>query len=410
MAPNTPSESRNAGQWLTDAIVVGCGTVAALQIGKAAIAAPLLQAEFGLDLAAVGWMTGIFAVLGLVGGIPTGALVAEVGDRRTLLLGLAAIVAGAAIGALSATFTMFLASRVLEGLGLVLISVAGPAILQRVVSTERRDLAFSLWSCFMPAGMALAMLAGPLFTDWRPIWWSSAAIAAIFIVATNLIVEKSAKAPSPVRTTMVADALRVLRVRGPILLALCFAFYALMFFALFSFLPVLLIERIGVTHATAGLLSALATTVNITGNLSAAYLLARGASRPILIGFACLVMGISAVGIFLPILSNVPTFLLCLLFSSAGGLIPAILISSVPIVAPSGRLVPMVVGLLTHGSYLGQVIGPVAVGGAIDGFGRSAAAVVVSIAALFAALTAWALRRALPKRGAEVAKTDLSTT
>src|SRR3546814_3952660 len=42
-------------------------------------------------------------------------------------------------------------------------SVAAPSVLQRhdVVQQGDRDTAFSLWSCFMPAGMAIAMLAGP---------------------------------------------------------------------------------------------------------------------------------------------------------------------------------------------------------------------------------------------------------
>lgn len=390
------SGARAMTRWLTAAVVVGCGIVASLQIGKAAIAAPMLQAEFRLDLAAVGWMTSIFAFLGLVGGIPSGALVARVGDRRTLLLGLGAIVLGAAVGALSPSFPVFLASRVLEGLGLLLITVARPAILQRVVSTGQRDFAFALWSCFMPAGMALAMLAGPFFADWRTIWWSSAALAVAFIVATYLVVEETAANYSPARSSMANDAFSVVRKQGPVLLAICFAFYSLMFFALFSFLPVLLMERMGVTYGVAGLLSALATAVNIIGNLVAGHLLSRGTSRPVLIAFACIAMGASAVGIFLPVFDDAPTFLLCLLFSAVGGLISATLLSSAPIVAPSDRLAPMVVGLLMQGSNLGQVVGPVAVGGVIDGYGWSAAAGVVVIAALFAAFTALALHRSFP--------------
>lgn len=390
------SGARAKTVWLTVAVVVGCGIVASLQIGKAVIAAPMLQAEFSLDLSAVGWMTSIFAVLGLVGGIPSGALVARVGDRQTLLFGLGAIILGAAVGALSPSFPVFLASRIFEGLGLLLISVAGPAILQRVVPDGQRDFAFALWSCFMPAGMALAMLAGPLFADWRTVWWTSAALAAAFIVATYLVVEETAANSSPARSTMAQDTLSVVRRQGPVLLATCFAFYSLMFFALFSFLPVLLMERMGVTHGVAGLLSALATAVNIIGNLVAGHLLSRGASRSVLIAVACIAMGASAMGIFLPVFDDAPTFLLCLLFSAVGGLIPATLLSSATIVAPSARLAPMVVGLLMQGSNLGQVVGPVAVGGVIDGYGWSAAAGVVVIAALFAAFTALALRRSFP--------------
>ena len=42
--------------WLAVSVVVASGIVAALQVGKAAIAMPLVQAEFGLDLATLGWV------------------------------------------------------------------------------------------------------------------------------------------------------------------------------------------------------------------------------------------------------------------------------------------------------------------------------------------------------------------
>ncbi|MFC6761418.1 CynX/NimT family MFS transporter [Sulfitobacter porphyrae] len=311
--------ARGTVPWVVVATVVGCGVVASLQIGKAVIAAPMLKAEFELGLAAVGWVTGIFAVLGLVGGIPSGALVARIGDRRTLIQGLCAIMLGAGLGALSETFAMFLASRVLEGFGFLLVVVAGPAVLQRLVLPKQRDVAFSLWSCFMPAGMALAMLAGPLFGDWRSIWWASASLAVAFIVATIVAIRKSEAPTTSVRVSLVNDAIAVVGNRGPMLLALCFAFYSLMFFALFSFLPVLLMERMEVTHGTAGLLSALATAVNIIGNLLAGHLLFRGAGRSTLIVSGSVAMGISAIGIFLPLFGDTETFLLCLLFSAAGG-------------------------------------------------------------------------------------------
>ncbi|MCA0420917.1 MAG: MFS transporter, partial [Proteobacteria bacterium] len=53
--------------WWVVLLVVTAGIAASLQIGKAAIAIPLLQAETGRDLAVLGWVSSIFAVLGLFG-------------------------------------------------------------------------------------------------------------------------------------------------------------------------------------------------------------------------------------------------------------------------------------------------------------------------------------------------------
>ncbi|WP_186416957.1 MFS transporter [Bosea sp. CS1GBMeth4] len=381
--------------WLAVGVVVAAGIVAALQVGKAPIAMPLLQAEFGLDLATLGWLASIFAVLGMLGGIPAGTVAVGVGARRVLLLGLLAAGVGSFLGAAAPGFPLLLASRVVEGLGFLLIVVAGPAILQRVASAARRDIAMALWSCFMPAGMALAMLAGPWFADWRVVWQVTGglAVAAMALAALTVPVVEAGRRPSPGR--LAEDAGTVLSARGPQLLALCFVLYALMFFALFSFLPVLLMQRMQASFTSAGQLSALAGAVNIIGNLVAGLLLARGVSRPGLIVSANLVMGLSAVGIFLGLLPDAATYLLCLLFSLVGGLIPATLLASAPVLAPAAALTPVVVGLLMQGSNLGQVAGPVAVGGIIEAFGWPAAAWLVGTAALLATATALALRGAL---------------
>ena len=381
--------------WLAVTVVIASGIVAALQVGKAAIAMPLVQAEFGLDLGTLGWLASIFAVLGMVGGIPAGTLAVGWGARRVLLLGLLAVALGAFLGAAAPRFSMLLASRVVEGLGFLLVIIAGPSILQRIAAPAQRDLAMALWSCFMPTGIALAMLAGLWLTDWRMIWQITGALAVIAIGLTLLVVPKTDAGTRPSWAGLAGDAGAVLSARGPLLLALTFALYALMFFALFSFLPVLLMQRMQVSLATAGLLSALATTGNIAGNLIAGLLLSRGIGRVKLIIAASLVMGLCGIGIFLGLLPDTVTFLLCVLFAGAGGLIPATLLASAPLAAPATRLMPVVVGLMMQGSNLGQVVGPVAVGGVIEALGWPSAAGVVGAAALLAMLTALGLRDVL---------------
>ncbi|CAN7647989.1 MFS transporter [Bosea sp. LjRoot237] len=383
--------------WLAVSVVVAGGIVAALQIGKAAIAMPLVQAEFGLDLATLGWLASIFAVLGMVGGIPVGTLAIGLGARRVLLFGLLAVTFGAFLGAAAPRFPMLLASRVIEGLGFLLITIAGPAILQRVASPAQRDIAMALWSCFMPTGIALAMLAGPWLTDWRMIWQVTGALAVVAIAFTFFAVPQVDGGGRTSLAALAGDAGAVLSARGPLLLALTFALYALMFFALFSFLPVLLMQRMQVSLATAGVLGALASAVNIIGNLAAGMLLARGVSRIGLIVFASLVMGLSALGIFLGLLPDSATFLLCVLFSMVGGIIPTTLLSSAPVLAPTAALTPVVVGLLMQGSNLGQVVGPVAIGGVIEALGWPSATGLVGGAALLAILTAFGLCGALSR-------------
>lgn len=395
--------SSSSTHWRGVALVVAAGVVASLQVGKVAIAVPQLRADFGLDLSMVGWLMAMFSLLGVAGAVPVGAWVARAGDRRLVLAGLLAIAAGSTAGALANGVAMLLAGRVVEGLGFVLITIAGPSVLQRMVSPGGKDLAFAIWSCFMPAGIAIALFSGSLLDGWRGFWLGNAALAALLALLLLLGVSRSATATAsaaPVSWhSMARDAAATAKAGAPALIAASFVIYSLQFFALFSFLPVLLIERMGVGMAAAGSLSAVACCVNVAGNLAAGVLLKRGVARWLLAAVASALMGLSAIGIFLPVLGAVPAFLLCLAFSSAGGLLPATLIGTSPIVSPNARLVPMSMGLLMLGSNLGQMIGPVIVGGAVDSMGWPAAAVIVALAGAMGVLLALGLRRSMARSG-----------
>lgn len=147
--------------WRAVWVVVAAGVVSAFHLGKVAIAAPQLQAELGLSLGRLGGLGATFAVLGALGGLAAGSVVARAGDRRMLVLGLLATALGGAMAVLTSRFEVLLATRAVEGLGFLLITVAGPTVLARVAHAADQRSALILWSCFMPAGMALAMLTGP---------------------------------------------------------------------------------------------------------------------------------------------------------------------------------------------------------------------------------------------------------
>lgn len=407
--PGAPSTTAlpwpSSTPWLGVGMVVLAGVVASLQVGKVAIAVPQLRTDFGLDLAMVGWLMAMFSLLGVVGAIPVGAWIARAGDRRLLLTGLLAIAIGSATGAMAHGIAALLFGRVIEGFGFVLITIAGPAVLQRVVAPGGKDLAFAIWSCFMPAGIAIALFIGSVLEGWRGFWLGNAVLAGVLMVLVLLAVSRGARQEDGASATsatsamtwrgMAHDAATTVKAGGPALIAASFAIYSLQFFALFSFLPVLLIERMGVSVGTAGLLSAVACCANIIGNLAAGVLLERGVARWMLVAAASTVMGLAALGIFLPVLGEMPTFVLCLVFSGVGGVLPATLIGTSATVAPSPRLVPMAVGLLMLGSNLGQMVGPVIVGGAVDALGWSAAAAIVAMAGVLGVLLAFGLRRAM---------------
>jgi predicted MFS family arabinose efflux permease len=380
-------------RWAGVLAIVGAGVVASLQVGKVIIAAPLLRQDMGLDLASIGTLTAVFSILGVIGGIAAGGVIARFGARRMLLLGLVATALGTAAGATAPGYGVLLASRVIEGLGFLMITVAGPAALQRMVSASNRDFAFALWSCYMPAGMAVAMLASQAFDQWQAYWWCAGAAVLVALACVAALAPATPGSASLSWRGLRQDTADTLGAAGPVLLALSFTLYSVMFFALFTFLPVLLMEQLGLTLAQAGLYSAIASAANIIGNLGAGMLLARGWRRSTLIATASVTMGVVALLIFRSVLPAMPTFLLCVLFSAVGGLIPATLLGTAPLVAPRPALTAASVGLVMQGSNLGQVIGPVTVGGVIDRYGWASASYVVLAAGLGGVAIAACLRR-----------------
>jgi len=42
---------------------------------------------------------------------------------------------------------------------------------------DKRNVAFWIWGTFMPAGIAIALVAGPALEGWRPFWMANAALA-----------------------------------------------------------------------------------------------------------------------------------------------------------------------------------------------------------------------------------------
>ncbi|NRP18153.1 Purine efflux pump PbuE [Ensifer adhaerens] len=390
-------------EWIAVTAVVAAGMVAAMQVGKGLIAGPLLQADLGLDLTALGWITSIFAIVGVAGGMPAGAMVAAIGDRRMMVIGMGILLIGILIGAVSPNFSLLILSRLFEGFGFLLVVVAGPAILMRIVAPSRRDLVFALWSCFMPAGMAVAMLSGPLFANWQAIWWGNGLAALLSLLTVIAAVLPSRGGPRASASGIRSDMLTTLTSRGPVLLFALFSLYSLMSFTLSSFLPILLVARMNVSFATAGVLSALITLANVIGNLAAGTMLARGVSRGRLVIVAATLMGAAGLWIFLSQSGDTLTFALCVLFSAIGGLIPATLISTVPIVSPRPELAPMAMGLLMQGSNLGQLVGPVAVGTAIETFGWTSGAGFIGAGALCCILLATMLNRTLRTKPRETA-------
>lgn len=373
--------------------VLFAGIAAALHIGKATIALPELQQEFGRSLESLSWVMSAFPLVGVFGGIAAGILVQRWGDRYLLALGLLIMCAASALGASLHDFHGLLATRFVEGLGFVMVVVAAPAVLNRLVPAHKRNLVFGIWSTFMAFGIGTSMLIGPLLGGWQQGWIAGAALTLLAALLLPLTTPRDSLALRHQPQSGLRHSLSsVLRARQPLLMTLMFTAYNLQFFAVMAFLPVFLMQRVGLSITSAGLVSAAVVAVNIIGNIGAGLLLSRGVRPQVLLAGTSIVMGLSGMGIFL---SATPTDLvipLCFFFCAVAGMLPATILASTSLTSPQPALVPLCLGLVMQGNYLGQVLAPIALSAAVAYAGWSAPAALVLAAALLGVLLAMRLK------------------
>jgi hypothetical protein len=155
-----------------------------------------------------------------------------------------------------------------------------------------------------------------------------------------------------------ADIWRIMRMPGPVLLALAFGFYSIQYHALTGLFPTLLVERLGVTVANAGLISAVTIIANGAGGISAGFMLRRGFPLWVLFGAAFAFMPAATFGIFNAAMPVAGVAMLATASLGITGMLPTSIYAAAPRFAPQPALLALTVGIVVQMSHLGHVVGP----------------------------------------------------
>ena len=343
------------------------GVAVSIQVGKVPAALTTLAAEFDRPLAGAALLVSLFALMSAVAGLPLGLLAGRLGARRALLLGAAIATLAAAAGAAAPGFNSLLAARVFEGLGFLLIVSAAPGIIAALVAPGQRNVAMALWGAYMPLGAALGLASALIVQQggWRMAWWLATAALAIAGLATAASLRGVAGLPS--RGLGLREALAaVARNRAAQAIALTFASYNGVYFAISVLLPAALAQSFDWSVAAGGYAGAAAVLANGVGNLAAGWLFHRGVAparllRPALVGLAALGAGCWLAPSALSMVALACGA--CL----AGGMIPAALFAILPAAMPPA-LTPAAMGLLIQANNIVQLTVPLAMA-ALAAFG-----------------------------------------
>ncbi|MFO1159652.1 MAG: MFS transporter [Reyranellaceae bacterium] len=377
--------------WRQIGLLYGIGVVAAGQLGIVPPLVTALQHDLDLSLTGAGVAVSAITLIGAVLGLPAGGWSERIGHVRALRLGIAVMAVGAAMCANAGGGSVLLAARCLAGVGYLLVVVAAPTLMFAASEPRHQSIALSLWGTFVPTGITLASLVTAALADrvgWRAIFVADAMLLAGALVATLLI---PGQAPQPTSGDRPTSSVSALRAAAP--LALAFFCFALLFLALAGLLPTNLVAMRGLGASEAGQIMAVATSLGIVGSLATGWMMRSGVApgRLIVAGTAAstalAVLGLSPL---------VPTHIAVLCFAlsfAVGGLVPAAVFASVPLVAAVPRAIGVINGLVAQTGSLGSLAGPPVLALWVEQFGWSTAAVPLIVIAGIGVACALAGRR-----------------
>ena len=170
-------------------IVMGLGAmITFLQITASVTALDTIQTELGVDAVTLVWIPSAYTLMVASLVLSAAALGGRFGRRRLFLLGVGAMVAGAAVITVAGSAAAVIAGQLVCGVGGALILANSLAILGTMFTDpHRRTEVITGWAAASGVGLALGpVLAGALLqaADWHAVYFSTAVLGLITLGAT----------------------------------------------------------------------------------------------------------------------------------------------------------------------------------------------------------------------------------
>lgn len=343
------------------------GVVGMFQTAKMSIVLVDVQREIGLDLVAASWSTTVTSLTGAILGVQAGRIAAEFGLKRTLVAALALSAVAAAATAVIADPTLFMAARILEGVGYLFVCTSAPALMAAAASPRDQGIALAIWGAFVPVSVSVMSLIGPPIAaaeGWRTLFHVSAGLAAAMTILVALAASDrhpdGGRPGSSLRAVFAGAAgvhARLYRSRPSVALAIAFAAFAALQVGLIALLPAFLIEGRGLSATAAGTVLSVTTPFAIAGTVLAGVLQRAQAPDRLCgtLGFAA--MGASAVLLVIGGSGMAGLIATGIVFFTAGGVVASVVFASLPKRARTAADMALLSGLIVQFGNLGALTG-----------------------------------------------------
>jgi len=146
----------NSGRaWAVVLVVFLAGFCMPANMGETMWIAPVVMESLGFGPDILGWVNGVFYILGAVIAFPAASFIRRLGIRWSVTIALACGILGNAIGIFAADVTVLMISRIIQGAGFGLMGVIGVAAISPWFPKEKRGLPLGVWAIWVAAANAI---------------------------------------------------------------------------------------------------------------------------------------------------------------------------------------------------------------------------------------------------------------
>src|ERR1700712_1720642 len=215
----------------------------AFQFQSVAAVAPLLGAKFGVSIADIGILIGLYFTPGMALSLPGGAIGKRFGDKATVLAALLLMLIGGLAMALTQSWNWQFAGRLVAGAGGVLLNVQMTKMIADWFAGKEIATAMAIFVNSWPAGIALSLLTLPLIGTAYGV--SAVYLAVAVLIGLGLVLLAAAYRSPADAATAAATTARLDRnaIIAVIMAGLIWGLFNVGFAMIFSFGPSLLVER-----------------------------------------------------------------------------------------------------------------------------------------------------------------------
>jgi predicted MFS family arabinose efflux permease len=385
--------------WVILAVTMLAGICGPFNQFKVPPVMPVLMEVFSINLTSAGMLMSIFAITGLIVALPAGLVLQRFGLKTCGLVAAGCLIIGSVLGAVSNSYEVLFASRLVEGVGMGLIAVVGPAAISAWFPVKRRGLPMGVWATWVSLGSLLVYAIAPRVESvagWKSVWWISTGLTGIAILLYAIFFHlppdenHSTKKPLPFNRQGFG---KVFNRPGIWLLGLAFGcFNYAIIGVIATYYPTYLKTIHGFDLTGASLITSIKMIVVIITAPLVGWLVDKvGSPRRIILWSFIALAGFMA----LPFTISgwmIPASMV--LLGILAGAIPTCTFTSISELA--GKDVPAGIGMgvVLVGQNLGQLLGPVIFGGLVQSLGWTAAG-LCTIPVLLAGF--WAVTRTTMK-------------